>query len=66
VSRYLCKYMTKDTIQNLPINAKAYFTSRNLHVPHTTFDDFDQERILNPLELTITNQYIKQTYKCKK
>jgi len=65
VARYLCKYMTKDTIQNLPINQKAYFTSRNLRVPVVTFDDFDHERIIKPLELTITNQHIKQTYKCK-
>jgi len=65
VARYLCKYMTKDTIENLPINQKSYFTSRNLRVPITTFDDFDHERIIKPLELTITQQHIKQTYKCK-
>jgi len=65
VARYLCKYLTKDTIAKLPLNEKAYFTSRGLIRPYTDYTDEIVTDTMKPLEASITNNYIKTKYLCK-
>jgi len=65
VARYLCKYLTKDTLENLPLHQKAYFTSRNLIRPHTHLTDEYPSDIIKRLEMSVTKNYIKQKFICK-
>lgn len=65
VSRYLVKYLTKDTLQVLPKNEKAYFCSRGLIRPSETFDDVYPDDTIKLVETHSNNNYIKQTYLCK-
>jgi len=66
IARYLCKYLTKDTLQNLPLHQKAYFTSRNLIRPQVDLTDEYPSDIMKRLEMSVTNNYIKQKFICKR
>jgi len=65
VARYLIKYLTKDTLNVLPKNEKAYFTSRGLIRPSETFDDVYPDDTIKVIETHVNSKYIKQTYLCK-
>lgn len=65
VARYLAKYLTKDTLLNLPKNEKSYFCSRDLLRPITDYTDQKPQDIIKPLEISRKSNGIKIKYLCK-
>lgn len=64
VARYLAKYLTKDTLVNLPKNEKTYFCSRDLIRPVLHYTDSKPQDIIEVLEAVKLVNGIKIKYIC--
>lgn len=65
VARYLAKYLTKDTLDNLPINEKSYFCSRGLVIPTCEYTVDPPCGIVKTLEITRLKAGLKIKYLCQ-
>lgn len=65
VSRYLAKYLTKDTLCNIPKNEKVYFCSRHLARPQVDYTNQKPDDTIKTLEVIPKNNGVKVKYLCK-
>jgi len=56
VASYVCKYLTKETLDNRLVGEKVYFTSRGLKRSEVSFDNFEIAERLNNYPLLVEDK----------